>query len=220
MKLYEYQRSRSFIDLFSKSLRFNIFKLLFLNNHLAVWSQVSGTGPVVLWSFFWATFKILWAGAWQNHQNDQWAQLINDYHDHRFHPASDTGRFWYPHRLVVSYLIQVKLSTKSLPYHKQSNFYLGVPYMSHVMRKPVFGICEQQRCRSACASAQSDQRLYCSLLRWYNTSSFYIRNFKPVASLCSWAGFVWVLLHRKSRRQVFLWCGSYNTLCWLRCQPS
>ena len=31
--------------------------------------------------------------------------------------------------------------------------------MSHVMRKPVYVICEQQRRRSACASAQSDQRL-------------------------------------------------------------
>ena len=27
--------------------------------------------------------------------------------------------------------------------------------ISHVMRKPVYAICEQQRCRSACASAQS-----------------------------------------------------------------
>ena len=36
--------------------------------------------------------------------------------------------------------------------------------MSHVMRKPVFAICEQQRRRSACASAQSDQRLCYSLL--------------------------------------------------------
>ena len=35
--------------------------------------------------------------------------------------------------------------------------------MSHTMRKPVYAICEQQRRRSACASAQSDQRLYCSL---------------------------------------------------------
>ena len=31
--------------------------------------------------------------------------------------------------------------------------------MSHVMRKPVFAICEQQRRRSVCASAQSDQRI-------------------------------------------------------------
>ena len=35
--------------------------------------------------------------------------------------------------------------------------------MSHVIRKPVFAICEQQRRRSACASAQSDQHLCCSL---------------------------------------------------------
>ena len=31
------------------------------------------------------------------------------------------------------------------------------------MRKPVYAICEQQRCRSACTSAQSDQRLCYSL---------------------------------------------------------
>ena len=60
--------------------------------------------------------------------------------------------------------------------------------LSHVMRKPVYAICEQQRCRSACASAQSDQCLCCSLPRYYNTSSFYTRNFKPLASLWSWAG--------------------------------
>ena len=36
--------------------------------------------------------------------------------------------------------------------------------LSHVMRQPVYAICEQQRRRSACASAQSDQRL-CSLPR-------------------------------------------------------
>ena len=32
-------------------------------------------------------------------------------------------------------------------------------YLSHVMRKPVYALCEQQRRRSACASAQSDQHL-------------------------------------------------------------
>ena len=37
--------------------------------------------------------------------------------------------------------------------------------MSHIMRKPVLAICEKQRCRSDCASAQSDQHLCCSLLR-------------------------------------------------------
>ena len=37
--------------------------------------------------------------------------------------------------------------------------------MSHIMRKPVYATCEQQRCRSACASVQSDQHLCYSLLR-------------------------------------------------------
>ena len=40
MNLYEYQRSRSFIDLGPRSLRFNIFKFLFLRNCLADWSQI------------------------------------------------------------------------------------------------------------------------------------------------------------------------------------
>ena len=57
------------------------------------------------------------------------------------------------------------------------------------MRKPVYAICEQQRRRSGCcASAQTDQRLCCSLPRQCNTSSFYIRNFKPLASFCGCAG--------------------------------
>ena len=41
MNLYEYQRSRSFIDLSPRSLRFNILKLLFLRNRQADWSQIS-----------------------------------------------------------------------------------------------------------------------------------------------------------------------------------
>ena len=38
-------------------------------------------------------------------------------------------------------------------------------YLSHVMRKLVYATCEQQRNRSACKSAQSDQRLCYSLPR-------------------------------------------------------
>ena len=41
--------------------------------------------------------------------------------------------------------------------------------MSQFKRKPVLAICEQQRCRSACAYVQSDQLLCCSLLRKYYT---------------------------------------------------
>ena len=55
------------------------------------------------------------------------------------------------------------------------------------MRKPVYAICEQQRRRSACPSAQSDQRLCCSLSRQYNISSFYILNFKTLGSFCGCA---------------------------------
>ena len=54
--------------------------------------------------------------------------------------------------------------------------------------KICYAICEQQRRRSACASAQSDQRLCCSLPRLYTTSSFYIRNFKPLPSFCGCTG--------------------------------
>ena len=52
----------------------------------------------------------------------------------------------------------------SLPLHNyaiNSNVY----YLRHVMRKPVYVICEQQRHRSACASVQSDQCLCCLLSR-------------------------------------------------------
>ena len=45
MNLYEYQRSRSFIDLGPRSLRFNSFKLLFLSNRY--WSQLK---PNFMWS--------------------------------------------------------------------------------------------------------------------------------------------------------------------------
>ena len=54
--------------------------------------------------------------------------------------------------------------------------------------KPAFTMCEQQRRRSAWAFGQSNQRLYCSLLRWYNISSFYIQNFKLLASFGGCAG--------------------------------
>ena len=61
-------------------------------------------------------------------------------------------------------------------------------YLSLVIRKPVFALWEQQRRRSACTSAQSDQHLCCSLLRQYNICSCYVLNFKTIASLCGCAG--------------------------------
>ena len=73
--------------------------------------------------------------------------------------------------------------------------------MSHVMRNPFFVICQQQRRRSVCASAQSDQRLCYLLPRQYNISFFYIKNFKPLVSLCGCAGWFEsnLVVHRFSR---------------------
>ena len=71
-----------------------------------------------------------------------------------------------------------------------------------------YAIWEQQRCRSACASAQSDQHLCFSLLRQYDTYTCFIKSFKIVTSFCSWAGWFETDLVENSWRQVFAWCGS------------
>ena len=71
-------------------------------------------------------------------------------------------------------------------------------------------ICEQQRHRSACTSTQSDQHLCCLLLRKYNISRFYSRNFKTLASLCGCAGWFVSGLVGNSRRHVFSRRGSHK----------
>ena len=52
-------------------------------------------------------------------------------------------------------------------------------------RKPVFGVCEKQRCRPACASVQSDQRLCYLCIGKYHIFTCYEGNFNFLASLCS-----------------------------------
>ena len=47
--------------------------------------------------------------------------------------------------------------------HATLLMFMPYTHLSHVMRKPVYAICEQQRSRSVFASAQSDQHLCCSL---------------------------------------------------------
>ena len=71
-------------------------------------------------------------------------------------------------------------------------------------------ICEQQRRRSACASAQSDKRLCCLLLRWYNISRFCSRNFKTLASFCGCAGRFVSGLVGNSRRHVLSFRSPYE----------
>ena len=63
----------------------------------------------------------------------------------------------------------------------------GIEYLvSHVVRKPVYAICEQKR-QISLASAQSDQCLCCSLPGQHITSTCYSRNFKTLAILCGCA---------------------------------
>ena len=71
-------------------------------------------------------------------------------------------------------------------------------------------ICVQQRRRSACASAHSDQRLCCSLLRQYNISRFYSRNFKTLVSFSGCAGRFVSGLVGNYRRHVLSCRGSYT----------
>ena len=53
-------------------------------------------------------------------------------------------------------------------------------------RKPYFA-CEQQRCRPACAWAQSDQHLCYSLSGKYSSRPCFMQNFNILASFCSLA---------------------------------
>ena len=53
---------------------------------------------------------------------------------------------------------------------------------------PDFDVCEQQRRRSDCVLAQSDQRLCYSLAGKYNIQTYYLQNFNIMASLGSAAG--------------------------------
>ena len=58
-------------------------------------------------------------------------------------------------------------------------------YVGIDARKPDFVAREQQMGRSACASAQSDQRLCYSLYGKHNSTTGSMSNFNILASLCS-----------------------------------
>ena len=76
-------------------------------------------------------------------------------------------------------------------------------------------ISEQQRRRSACASAQSDQHLcFAAKIVWDvfllypDISLLYLESFKILASLCSWVGWFESYLVKNHRRHILEWCGS------------
>ena len=75
------------------------------------------------------------------------------------------SRWWAPPAIVTTLMSGLGLfdtcnrvdhSLTAVSKYSPSNIHC---YMSHIMRKPVHAIWEQQRRRSACAFAQSDQRL-------------------------------------------------------------
>ena len=75
-------------------------------------------------------------------------------------------------------------------------------YLGLDARKPVFVFCEHKRCKPACVSAQSDQRLYYSIFGEPHISTCYKHYFNLLASRCSLSCFL-VKRRRKPRRQVF-----------------
>ena len=119
-------------------------------------------------------------------------------------PSFFTAETWNTH-VYISFLPNTMLAPPVVLFYSSTiwgNVSLG-------MRKPVYATCEQQRRRSACTSAQSDQHLCCSLPRYYNISSFYIRNFKTLATFCSWPGWFESYLVANPEDRFFSQCGSY-----------
>ena len=94
--------------------------------------------------------------------------------------------FWTHCCMVILHYSNVRIFTAF--FFQMSHFFRFLWICGGPWENVFYVICEQQRRRSACASAQSDQHLCCSLPRYYNISSFYIRSFKPLASFCGWAG--------------------------------
>ena len=117
-----------------------------------------------------------------------------------YHAVSHTAKLYPNSYLVIVIIGTVKGKVSLLEYHNEK--------WARPWENVSYAICEQQRHRSACACAQSDQHLCCSLPRQNNTSSLYIRNFKILAGLCSWAGQFESCLVVDSRRHIFSWRGS------------
>ena len=120
-----------------------------------------------------------------------------------------------------------------LPVYGQSHSLAWRDSLSHVMTKPVFGVCDGVRLKPAYSTTEAtcriepghekmflmsyanskgaDQPLF-SLLRQYNVSRFYSRNFKTLASFCDCAGRFVSGLVGNSRRHVLSCRGSDRVL--------
>ena len=71
------------------------------------------------------------------------------------------------HHSFISY--EMTLFIKFVAHFSYLNYMYIQDILKHVMSKPFNAMWEQRRRRSACASAQSDQWLWCLLTRYYDT---------------------------------------------------
>ena len=127
-------------------------------------------GPTLFIVYLLKVNILIWATAWQNQPNSLCAKrrlrLIRDFAVCMKKPwvlsyqlgAQQLGGYpvWSETSLGAQVILLVLSCCCSI---------LCCLHLSHVMRKPVFAICKQQRRRTAWASAQSDQHRCYSLLR-------------------------------------------------------
>ena len=180
----------------------------------------------------WLLKCFIWAASWQNQQNGMctqrrlrsaWASAQSDQSllsawrklgslaTHWMHSddaqADQSLRWaqrsfcWFCHEaaeiIMMFFNVYLKCQNKDMTTCIWAGPWENVSYV----------ICERQRPRSACASAQSAPLLFATL---YNISRFYIRNFKTLASFCGCAGWFESGLVGHSWRHVFSWRGSYK----------
>ena len=75
-------------------------------------------------------------------------------------------------------------------------------------------VCKQQKCRPACASAQSDKHLCYSLIGKYHISTCDQRYFNFLACLCSWID--WFELHFLGNPQDRFCCNEAQMVQFMR----
>ena len=117
---------------------------------------------------------------------DIWKYQIKWNHFHHMGPEYFFSLFLRPYYFLVPFLSHFIFFFLA---YQEPNIFLDkhpAPPPPKITKWSVpYAICAQQRRRSACASAQSEQHLCCSLPRQYDTSSICIGNSMTLASFFS-----------------------------------
>ena len=128
------------------------------------------------WSFsYYSSVKFYMAKVWEQ-QHDCYIQI------HVIISCVLKGLHYCVHYCILEFHLTefTVIALTVLQYHLEICTY----NMGLDPRKPVSGVCEQQRRRPACTFAQSDQLLSCSLIGKYHIKTCYKRNFNILASHC------------------------------------